>query len=520
MALVKRALGLQDTHFRVNGRPTQQLVAIDNTFRGLNCLFSSTLGPGRNPTVDIIFVHGANGHAINSFARHYTNPPKEVCWPRDELPKILEAANIFPRILSYGWDANVWFNPHQSIDEEIRLLKNALNGERSQSPKRPLIFVTEGIGGLLVKLVITDIINFGFNEEDFENPVKSCFFFGVPHRGSEASHGFASILAAMKCEPSVGRYPDTSLERTMRSRNRMVTSLSNDFDEIRSEYSINAVSFYEEHETGSHPVVPKESAVLDWDPGRSLGINATHSELTKLVPSSPDQVAVFRMIRDTISLDLGLSKPKKRKDRPVAVEEVLPRLQGYDTVFLVDDSTSMDGIRWKTTSVVLAEIAKIAVQYDPDGCDIRFFNKWLSDKQRRNLDSSEKIMALFEKVTPRGETPTAEKLEEELAEFMRLFNEDRGIKGLNLIVLTDGAPSPGQNVEGVIVKYARELAAAKAPEFKVGIQFVQVGAEAQATRFLRSLDRKLKAKYNLDRDVRSNHALSKSGYAQLIVYRW
>lgn len=503
VALVKRALGLQDTYFKIRTHPTQPLITIDNTFRGLSCLFSSTLGPNCNPTVDIIFVHGANGHAINSFARHYTNPPKEVCWPREELPKALEAANIFPRILSYGWSANVWFDPQRSIDEEIHVFKNAFQRERSQSPKRPLVFVTGDIGGLLAKLVVTDIINFGLGEQDFENPVKSCFFFGVPHRGSEASQGFASILAKLMFGPDFDGEPGSSFEQAIRSRNRKITSLSNEFDDIRNEYSIKTVSFYEEQGPDGNPIVPQESAILDPDPGRSLAIGSIHSELTRLIPSSPDLVAVIKMIRDTISIDLGLSKPAKRKERAVAVEEVYPRLQGYDTVFLVDDSSSMDGHRWTTTSIVLSEIAKIAVQYDPDGCDIRFFNKWLSDDKRRNLDSAEKIMALFKGVTPRGETPTAEKLEEELGEFMRLYRKDRGIKGLNLIVLTDGAPSPRQDVEGVIVKYARLLAAAEAPEFKVGIQFVQIGADAQASKFLRTLDRTLKAKYELDRDVRS-----------------
>lgn len=52
------------------------------------------------PTVDIVFVHGLNGHPKESWTS------KSGCfWPVDLLPDVL--APLSPRILTYGYNANV-----------------------------------------------------------------------------------------------------------------------------------------------------------------------------------------------------------------------------------------------------------------------------------------------------------------------------------------------------------------------------------------------------------------------------
>ena len=68
-------------------------------------------------------------------------------------------------------------------------------------------------------------------------------------------------------------------------------------------------------------------------------------------------------------------------------------------------------------------------------------------------------------------------------------------------MLTDGEPSPRQNVEKIIVKYAKKLEKLNVSEYKVGIQFVQIGGDEKARKFLQSLDDDLMEKHGLDRDV-------------------
>lgn len=56
---------------------------------------------GEIPTVDIVFVHGLNGHPENS----WTSKTSGCFWPVDLLPDVL--AQLRPRILTYGYNANV-----------------------------------------------------------------------------------------------------------------------------------------------------------------------------------------------------------------------------------------------------------------------------------------------------------------------------------------------------------------------------------------------------------------------------
>jgi protein SERAC1 len=63
---------------------------------GLTEVFSSP-----NPLVDVVFVHGLNGHPYNTWA---TVKPA-VYWPADLLPSALEDQKC--RLLTYGYDANI-----------------------------------------------------------------------------------------------------------------------------------------------------------------------------------------------------------------------------------------------------------------------------------------------------------------------------------------------------------------------------------------------------------------------------
>lgn len=53
------------------------------------------------PLVDIVFVHGLNGHAYNTWASKNNG----TFWPADLLPEVLGPSRV--RILTYGYNANV-----------------------------------------------------------------------------------------------------------------------------------------------------------------------------------------------------------------------------------------------------------------------------------------------------------------------------------------------------------------------------------------------------------------------------
>lgn len=200
--------------------------------------------------------------------------------------------------------------------------------------------------------------------------------------------------------------------------------------------------------------------------------------------------------------ELAPRSPKK--------ERVYAVLKKYHNLFLVDDSDSMMdhvpelGSKWDMVKSEMREIASIVVKTGSDGIEVQFFNHFIEPDQRarfKDLKSVEQMMKGFTDIRPDGPSHTADKLEEVLSQYLIDFQNDRQTKGLNIIVFTDGDPSPGQDVEGLIVKYARELEKLRAPSWKVGIQFVQIGNDPKAAAFLQGLDDNLKEKYGLDRDV-------------------
>lgn len=182
------------------------------------------------------------------------------------------------------------------------------------------------------------------------------------------------------------------------------------------------------------------------------------------------------------------------------IEPILANLKRFDTTFLVDDSASMNGPRWRLAREALTAVVDRAIRYDTNGVDIRFFN----DKDHRgdNLTTARQVIHLFDRVQPDGVTPMEDAIDDELNEYMVRYKEGgRATKKLNLIVLTDGEPNLDDNVEEMIVRYAEELDRERAKANQIGIQFVQIGDDRKAGAFLKMLDDDLKPKHGLKRDV-------------------
>ncbi|CAE6445673.1 unnamed protein product [Rhizoctonia solani] len=191
---------------------------------------------------------------------------------------------------------------------------------------------------------------------------------------------------------------------------------------------------------------------------------------------------------------------------PAGTENALELLKEYDTVFLIDDSGSMAGGLWTQAGRALAGVATVASQYDDDGIDIYFLN---SKDFLQNVRSEAEVYQLFQRVQPRGSTPTGARLDMLLRAYLTSIEraqqefdshdpEVTGIKPINYIVITDGAPS--DDPESVIVAAARRLDKGEFPLSQVGIQFVQIGNDPEATEALAELDDDLAGKYNI-RDI-------------------
>jgi Mg-chelatase subunit ChlD len=189
-------------------------------------------------------------------------------------------------------------------------------------------------------------------------------------------------------------------------------------------------------------------------------------------------------------------------------ENALDMLRAYDTVVIMDDSASMlKENRWEQACEALSELAQIAATYDRDGVDIHFLNH---PRFGMNIKDPKKVRQLFRHVKPQGLTPIANKLDILVGDYVEKLESAarrkkkgdhlalKQIKPVNFIVITDGAPT--DEPADSIVSLARRLDRGNFPLAQVGIQFVQIGNDKEATEFLKQLDDDLSSTYGV-RDI-------------------
>ncbi|KAH0494390.1 hypothetical protein TgHK011_001010 [Trichoderma gracile] len=178
----------------------------------------------------------------------------------------------------------------------------------------------------------------------------------------------------------------------------------------------------------------------------------------------------------------------------------------FDTVFVIDDSSSMDvESRWKDVQKVLRGIAPICTAYDKDGIDVYFLNHRnraelgpRTDNKAKggyyNINDAVTVDRIFNEACPNGATPTGTRLDDILGPYVESLEDAKRsgehVKPVNIIVITDGEATV--DPEETIVRCARKLDRLGAPSHQVGIQFFQVGSSGQAKRWLQELDDQLK----------------------------
>lgn len=196
-------------------------------------------------------------------------------------------------------------------------------------------------------------------------------------------------------------------------------------------------------------------------------------------------------------------------------------LSQFDTVFLLDDTGSMvqtDGdegrSRWEELIESLRYTIDIVCQYDKCGVEVHFFNQ--DEKDEDGITDGQRVLDLLAKeVGPDeqgGGTYISQPLWAILSPYIDRFEDWKNWlrnrskprvkkpKMLNLIVITDGAAEDREGVEDVIVNAAKRLDQLGAHASQVGIQFLQIGKDHDAARWLKTLDDSLKDKHAI-RDV-------------------
>jgi len=156
--------------------------------------------------------------------------------------------------------------------------------------------------------------------------------------------------------------------------------------------------------------------------------------------------------------------------------------QRRNYVVAIDKSGSMaeQGVfgmsRWDEARELTIGIAKHCEKLDEDGIDVVVFANTV--KTYSNV-TADKVVQVFTESQPIGGTNTAAALEEIFANYLK----DTTIP-VTLIVITDGIPNNTQDVSKAISNLTQYLK----DDTDFGIQFIQVGNDTSARKFLKSLD--------------------------------
>ncbi|KAF8496289.1 hypothetical protein BU17DRAFT_59450, partial [Hysterangium stoloniferum] len=256
------------------------------------------LSPGTSPTIDIVAIHGFDGHREASWTAD-----NGQLWLRDFLPQTIPTA----RIWSYGYDA---YTENASSQKTVHghaqdfLAKLSNSRDRSHHGSRPIFFIAHSLGGIILKSALIQASM--ANKRHLLRYKWICLssygilFLGTPHQGTDVVLKFTSLCCR----------PNNILLKHLISHSELLQQQNYDFNPIAGDFQMNF--FYEYLPTrladGTFEIiVPKLSAVV---PGivdvPSIGMYKSHSGMAKFQSMDDDDFKTILLIVKTWSKKLHL----------------------------------------------------------------------------------------------------------------------------------------------------------------------------------------------------------------------
>ena len=167
-------------------------------------------------------------------------------------------------------------------------------------------------------------------------------------------------------------------------------------------------------------------------------------------------------------------------------------LEQRDYTLIIDKSGSMSvkdqlagKSRWEVMQETTLALASKCEEFDPDGITIYLFSGRF--KRYDNVTAS-KVPQIYRENEPSGRTDLASVLLDATTNyFQRKAARQTKPNGETIVVVTDGEPDDRKAVMKVIIEASRRMER----DEELAITFIQVGTDAQATKFLKILDDEL-----------------------------
>ena len=181
--------------------------------------------------VDIVLVHDLFGHRIASWFQ------RGICWPRDLLRDDIQVS----RIISWGWSGP--FSSDNAFSEQGESLLADMSAIRSNT-SRPIVFISHGIGGLVVKeaLVTAAMSRIYLGQHELGNvypKTVGVIFLGTPHTNSgKQTMGEVVAMAAQMS----ARTPSSQLLRLLRESSEVFENQRDTFALISRDIQVICVA--------------------------------------------------------------------------------------------------------------------------------------------------------------------------------------------------------------------------------------------------------------------------------------
>ncbi|KAF8515486.1 hypothetical protein BU17DRAFT_93476 [Hysterangium stoloniferum] len=270
---------------------------------------------GIAPTIDIVVIHGLDGHREGSWTAE-----NGILWLKDLLPERLPNA----RIVTYGYDASTG-SQSSRIDETLYghaqnlISRIALLRDGTTTTTRPIIFIAHSLGGIILKFALIHANQ--CNESHLPHHKKimmatiGILFFGTPHQGAAVALSASQmLLVRLPVDQNTGH----TLLRNLAINSEMLEIQLSLYNGISA--CFNTKFFYEVYHTVLHNgtsgfIVPKSSAIV---PGarnaEAIGLNKNHMDMTKFSSAEDDDFNVVVSLLQSIRSDLPKPEPVREKD--------------------------------------------------------------------------------------------------------------------------------------------------------------------------------------------------------------